>query len=45
MLEENICNFIDHTYFQMIKQKVYLLLENLDQLKNLKIGSVTELLF
>ena len=33
-LQEDItCNFLDHSYLQMIKQKAYLLLDNLDQLK------------
>ena len=41
MLEENIaCNLFDDHYFQTIKQKVYFLFENLDQLSNLNISFV-----
>ena len=34
------CNLLDQYNFQMIKQNVYLLLENLDKLSNLNIGFV-----
>ena len=41
LLEDNIlCVLFYHPYFQTIKQKVYLLLENLDQLRNLNMGLV-----
>ena len=44
--EENIaCNLVDDHYFQMIKQKDYLLLENLDQLSKINMGFGVELLF
>ena len=43
--EVNIAfNLFEKYYFQMIKQKAYLLLENLDELTNLNIGFVTALL-
>ena len=46
MLEGNIYyNFPNHFHFQMIKQKVCLLLENFDQLKNLNIDFVPDFLF
>ena len=38
-------NFLDHFFLKMIKQKVYLLLENLDQLKNLNICFALDLFF
>ena len=45
-LEDNIaCNFFDHHHLQMIKQKVYLLLESLDQLKHLNICFELKLIF
>ena len=37
VLEDNICyNFLDHCYFQIIKQKEYSLFENLNQQKTPK---------
>ena len=43
--EENItCDLFDVPNFQMIKQKVYTLPENLDQLSNLNIGFVSAIL-
>ena len=37
-LEDNIAyNFFDHYHLQMIRQKLYLLIKNLDQLKHLNI--------
>ena len=45
-LEDNItCDFLDHYHFQRRKQKVYLVLENLDQLDNLNICFEFDLLF
>ena len=38
------CNFLDPSCLPMIKPKSYLLLENLDQLKNINIGVVPGLL-
>ena len=38
------CNLFGVHYIQMIKQKIYLLLENLDQLSNLKISFALALL-
>ena len=47
-LEDNIAyDFLDHHHhhLQITKQKVYLLIEKLDELENLKICFVLELLF
>ena len=45
-MEENItCNFLECFYFQIIREKAYSHLENLDQLKNLNIYFVADLLF
>ena len=45
-MEDNIvCSLLVLLHLQMIKQKVYLLLENLDQLNNLNIGFIFMLIF
>ena len=45
-MEDNIaCNLLVVLHLQMLKQKVYLLLENLDQLNNLNIGFIFMLIF
>ena len=45
LVKDNIsCNLFYHHYFQMIKEKVYLLLGNLDRLMNLNISFVDNIL-
>ena len=39
------CNFFDHHHLQMIEEKFYLLLENLDRLKHLNISFELSLIF
>ena len=46
LVEDNIsCNLLDQYYFQMIKQKAYLFLENFNQLSYLNINFVSVLFF
>ena len=45
-MEDNIvCNLLVVLHLQMLKQKVYLLLKNMDQLNNLNIGFIFMLIF
>ena len=45
-MEENIVsNLLVVLHLQMLKQKVYLLLKNMDQLNNLNIGFIFMLIF
>ena len=46
LLKDNIsCHFLDHFYLWIIKQKIYLFLQNLYQLQNLNICFAFDLFF